>query len=533
MIGQTASTPIGARHGGSGAGLTQPLHRLIREMPDAVATVDQDRSLTWRALHDRVRRFAGRLVAAGLERGDRVALLAPNGALFLEALLGTMWAGGVFVPLNTRLGPGELIDLLNDCEPRFLIVDPIYGDRIAALGRSVPSLSGLWRAGGAAVDDEEALVRAEPLEDQRRCGDDLAAILYTGGTTGRSKGVMLSHRSMMASALNHVGAPGCAPGAVMLHTAPLFHVGALSGVFAAMLKRSRHVFVPAFEPESVMRCIETQGVTDVFLVPTMIQALLDHPSFASFDLRSVERILYGASPISPSLMDRTLAVMPKAGFIQAYGMTELSPIATLLLPSDHNAATYASGRIRSAGRAALLAEVRIADADGRERPVGDIGEILVRGEGVMLGYWKQPEETDRALRDGWMHTGDLGRMDAEGYVYVVDRLKDMIISGGENVYSAEVEAALASHPSVKACAVIGVPHPLWGESVHAVIVTQTPDQIDEVGLLDHCRQRIARFKCPRSFEFRDVLPLSPAGKVLKALLRQQFGDRASTICDER
>ncbi len=496
----------------TGAYLTQPLHRLVREMPDAVASVDRGRSRTWAEVHDRVRRLAGWFVEGGLQAGDRVALLAPNGDIYLEAMFGILWAGGVFTPINTRLSAAEMTALLNDCGATYLIVDRDLTATGKALQSSVKSLHAVLSADDAPAGCrayEECIRAGPPIDDTLRAGDDLAAILYTGGTTGAPKGVMLSHRSITASALNHVGAPGCAPGASMMHTAPLFHIGAISGLFAAMLARSRHIFIPGFQPEPVMQSIQQQRVTDIFLVPTMIQALLDHPRLDDYDLSSVERIIYGASPISPALMDRIVAAMPGVGFIQAYGMTELSPIATLLLPSDHDAAAYASGRIRSAGRAGIMAEVRVADDEGRELPRGAVGEILVRGD------------TAEALRGGWMHTGDLGRMDGDGYLYVVDRLKDMIVSGGENIYSAEVEAALASHPSVQSCAVVGIADERWGEAVHAVVVPRAGWAIDDDELIAHCRLTIAGYKCPRSLEVRTALPISGAGKVLKAQLRAE------------
>jgi acyl-CoA synthetase (AMP-forming)/AMP-acid ligase II len=506
----------------TGAYLTQPLHRLAREMPDVVATIDQGRERTWMQVADRVGRLAGVLVDAGLQPGDRVSLLAQNSDLYLEYLLGVPWAGGVINPINIRWTVAEIAFSLADCTTEILIVDDHFAAMIPALRASALTLRLILSTGPAMAgcqSYEAALAAATPIADQLRNGDDLAAILYTGGTTGRPKGVMLTHRSMMASAISHAGSGDCAPGACVMHTAPLFHVGAMSGVFAALLRRSKHVFVPAFDPELVMCAIQDNGVTDVFLVPTMIQTILDHPRFAEFDLRSIEHLIYAASPISPTLLDRTVAAMPKAGFVQAYGMTELSAIATLLGPSDHDEAAYASGRVRSVGRAAMMTELKIVDPGGDELPCGAVGEILVRGEGVMAGYWNRPEETAQTLRDGWMHTGDVGRIDGSGYLYIIDRLKDMILTGGENVYSAEVEAALTSHPSVRQCAVVGRPDARWGETVHAVVVLHPGHILDPEQLVAHCRTQIARYKCPRSFELRDALPLSAAGKVVKAMLR--------------
>jgi len=253
----------------------------------------------------------------------------------------------------------------------------------------------------------------------------------------------------------------------------------------------------------------------------MMQAVLDHPDFASRDLSSLERSIYGAAPITPTLLARVAAALPGCGLVQAYGMTELSPVATLLTPEDHLFTGDDGQRLRSAGRATMTVEIRVVDLDDNEVPAGTAGEVVARGAGVMLGYWNLPEATAEALRGGWMHTGDIGQMDEHGYLTIVDRLKDMIVTGGENVYSAEVEQVLASHPAVSQCAVVGRPDAKWGETVHAVIVMRDGHDAGAEELAAHCRQAIAGYKIPRSFEFRQELPLSGAGKVLKKTLREE------------
>jgi len=285
-----------------------------------------------------------------------------------------------------------------------------------------------------------------------------------------------------------------------------------------------HVIVPMFEPKAVLTAIETHKVTNALLVPTMIQMLVDHPDTPHHDLTSVRAILYGASPITESLLERAMKTFPQADFVQAYGMTELAPVATLLTGDDHRTGL----RLRSAGRAAAHAEVRIVDADDNEVPRGTVGEVTVRGGHVMRGYWNKQAETDEALRGGWMHTGDGAYMDDDGYIFIVDRIKDMIISGGENVYSAEVENAVAQHPAVAACAVIGVPDDEWGERVHAVVVLKPGARTTAEELREHAKTLIAGYKAPRSAEFVDALPVSGAGKVLKRELRAPYwekGDR--------
>jgi long-chain acyl-CoA synthetase len=330
---------------------------------------------------------------------------------------------------------------------------------------------------------------------------------------------MLSHAGFTANcqAMRSLGMfpDGCRG----LVVAPLFHLAAVAAMTMTMLAGGTAVIARGFDPAGTLDLIADAEVTDALLVPTMIQMVLDAPGFDVAKLERVHTIMYGASPITEATLDRLMATVPHVDLIQAYGMTEVSCTATMLLPDFHKGAHRDAGRHRAAGQAIPVAEVIVVGEDDRQLPVGEVGEILVRGPGVMLGYWNQPALTAEALRGGWMHTGDGGRMDELGLVYVVDRLKDMIVSGGENVYSAEVEGAIALHPAVAQCAVIGVPDPRWGERVHAVVVARPGIDVTAEELAAHCRGLIAGYKCPRSVEFMAQLPLSAAGKVLKQELR--------------
>jgi acyl-CoA synthetase (AMP-forming)/AMP-acid ligase II len=364
----------------------------------------------------------------------------------------------------------------------------------------------------------ESLIEGhEPVEDTRTGGDALFGIFYTGGTTGHPKGVMLSHDNMLASAMGALSTGSfLSAGSRLLHAAPMFHLADIMACAAACVGGGTHVIIPSFTPAGVIDAISRHRVTDALLVPTMIQMLVDDADMADADISSMSGIIYGASSMPEALLNRAVAAFPDAGFTQAYGMTELSPVATLLLPEDHHDPV----RRTSAGKAAPHAEVRIVDLDGVEVPRGEVGEVVVRGDHVMVGYWNRPEDTANAVRDGWMHTGDGGRMDEHGYVFIVDRLKDMIISGGENVYSAEVENALAKHPAVASCAVIGVPDKHWGERVHAVVVLAPGAEYPtEQEIQEHCRTLLAGYKTPRTVTFVGELPLSGAGKILKRELR--------------
>jgi acyl-CoA synthetase (AMP-forming)/AMP-acid ligase II len=332
---------------------------------------------------------------------------------------------------------------------------------------------------------------------------------------------MLSHTSLLTSTLGSLAtAPIALPGGRMLVAAAMFHAAGFCALAFQLAVGGSRVILPAFEPTAALEAIARDRVTSTILVPTMIQMLLDHPALDSYDLSSLRTLLYAASPMSQALLERVMRALPRVGFIQAYGMTELSPITTLLTPEQHTVAE----RRGSVGRTAAHAEVRVVDGHDREVPPGTVGEIVAGGAHVMLGYWNKPTETAEALRGGWMHTADAGWMDEDGYLHIVDRLKDMIISGGENVYSAEVENAISSHPAVAACAVIGVPDANWGERVHAVIVAKQGRGVTAKELRAHCKALIADDKAPRSCELVDALPLSPAGKVLKQELRKPYWD---------
>jgi acyl-CoA synthetase (AMP-forming)/AMP-acid ligase II len=331
---------------------------------------------------------------------------------------------------------------------------------------------------------------------------------------------MLSHANFWSAAMVRGAELPNSPDSTTLLVAPLFHVAGLGRLIGQSIVGGTWVTMAQFRPDAVIAAIEAHGISDTIVVPSMLQSLLDAPGFTPERVRNLNRLAFGAAPMPPDLLERALAAWPHAEFFQAYGLTETAGAVCINLPENHRAG--GSGRVASVGRAGLGAEIRIVDTQGEELPRGSVGEIVVRGPMVMRGYWQQLETTAQVLRDGWLHTGDGGRMDDDGYLFIADRLKDMVISGGENVYPAEVEAALRSHPLVNDAAVIGVPDARWGEAVHAVIVPR--GRVDDTAalreqLIAHCRTRLAGYKCPRSIALTDALPLSAAGKVLKAQLR--------------
>ncbi len=508
--------------------ITQGLHRAVQQHPDRVAVRFAGRSRTFRDLADRAARLAGALRSLGMEAGDRVAMLALNSDRYLDYQIGVPWGGGVLNPCNVRWSVAEIVYSLKDSASTILIVDDAFTGMVDAIRRDTPSIAQVIYAGErdtpAGLHDFERLIAdATPSDDVGRGGDDLLGLFYTGGTTGFPKGVMLSHANLWASGMTLL-AEGIAPAdGVYLHAAPMFHLADFGLSIPQHLAGNAHAIVQSFTPDGVLACIESDRVTDTLLVPTMIQMLVDHPAMKSGrDLSSLKRIVYGASSMSEAVLDRAMEALPGVEFFQAYGMTELSPVATINPSWYHTAEGRPSGKIRSGGRASFVTEVKIVDVDDVEVPRGTVGEIAVRGPNVMLGYWNKPDLTADALRNGWMHTGDGAYMDDDGFIFVVDRMKDMIKSGGENVFSAEVENALAQHPAIAMCAVIGVPDDKWGESVHAVVVTKSGATTTAEDVVAHCRTLIAGYKCPRTVEFRDALPLSGAGKILKTTLRQPF-----------
>lgn len=506
--------------------LTQGLHRCLQQSPDAVATISGRRTQSYAALGNRVARLAGGLRALGAHEGDRVAYLGGNSDRFHEYYLAAFWAGLVVNPVNTRWSAAEIAYSLDDSGSRILFADETVLPRLEQIRAVYPALRHLiWVGDGegpsGSMSYEGLISDAAPVPDVRRGGDALAGLFYTGGTTGFPKGVMLTHANLVICALSSAAERFVHPGAIFLHAAPMFHLADLAAWTIISLTGGVHVTVPAFSPAAVLEAIQTHRVTDTVLVPAMLQLLVDAPDLGAYDLSSLRHIGYGGSPISEALLLRAQAALPGVSFCQAYGQTELSPITTLLQPGEHVAG---SKRLRSAGRAAPHAEIGIVGEDGAPLAMGEVGQIVARGGHVMAGYWNKPEETAAALKHGWMHTGDAGYLDADGYLYVVDRVKDMIISGGENVYSAEVENALARHPAVATCAVIGLPDEIWGERVHAVVVLKPGATACATDLRDHAKGLIAGYKCPRSVDFADALPISSTGKVLKRELRAQYAE---------
>lgn len=485
---------------------------------------------TWDEIDQRTDALARGLASLGVQRGDRVSVLMLNCHRYLELYYACARMGAVIVPLNIRLARPEIVFILNDSESKILVVDNTFAPH-AAGRESFPTVENIVYIGDETptgmIHYDDVISKGSHMQesvDQAMEDDDLAGLFYTGGTTGRAKGVMLSHKNIVSNSMHVIMAAAFTEKDTYLHAAPMFHLADAGSTFALTMVGARHAFVPMFNPELVLKVIEQEKVTLVTLVPTMINMMLNHPTAANYDLSSLRRLTYGASPMPLELLKKGLNTWGQV-FSQGYGLTEAAPLLTGLDTWDHQPDDSPSRarRLISVGREVLGVEVRVVNVDGADVRPGEIGEIIARGPNIMQGYWHMPEATAATLVEGWLHTGDLATVDEENYIYIVDRAKDMIISGGENIYSIEVENALYTHPVVLEAAVIGIPDERWGEAVHAVVVLKPGAQADAEELIEHTRTQIAGYKVPRSLEFLpEPLPKSGAGKILKRDLREKY-----------
>jgi len=484
---------------------THSLGRAARYYRDRPALIANGKGSTFRELHDRVGRIAASLMRLGFETGDRLAILLPNGPEYIELVYACAWLGVIAVPLNTRLSATEIDHILADASPRGLI-------RHSSM--PVPKGPLPWQL---VLDAEPFDLRNDSFPDPVYDPEAVLAFIYTSGTTGCPKGAVLTHSAILATVHNLNYWMRHREGGVYLHSAPMFHIVDFPMIFAAPAFGTCQVTIPKFSPQCFCETVERERVQKTILVPTMINLLTQYPELGKHNLATLEGLAYGGSPMAPELIHRMRQLLPNVQLLQLYGLTETGVLTGL--GNDEHTET----RLTSCGRTCPGVDLRIVDEAGKELDAGEQGELVTRGENVMRGYWNNPEETAHAFRDRMFRTGDIGYRDADGYFYILDRQKDMIVTGGENVYCGEVEAAIYTHPAIREAAVFGIPDQLWGELVMAVVVLKPGRSLDADELIAHCRRSLANYKVPRRVEFSVAeLPKSGSGKILKRNLRERF-----------
>ncbi len=496
-----------------------------RTRPADTALIDGLGKRSWEQLDQLSNRIANRLIAEGLKPGQHVGFFGKNSARYFELMFGVNKAGAAIVPLNWRLAAPELAPVIDDAQCPIVFVDREYVDLLAKVQKLCKQSfkTAVFDSTRAEAAEFEGWLASAGTSDPKLAihPDDTAFLIYTSGTTGKPKGVQLTHGALDRMRLCEHLEPAYdwRDGDVMLTVMPVFHLVGTGLSVQALYNGAAVSILPALEPGNMLKLIARDRPTICALVPTAIQLVLDHPDSKTADYSSLRLVMYAGSAISSTLLARALSEM-KCRFMQFYGATESSGAMTLLRPEQHDLTNEA--RLRSCGTPLPLIEVKIMDGDGKEMPDGANGEFWVRMPNMFGGYWNQPEATAAVMQDGWYKTGDAGYRDKDGLLYIVDRVKDMIITGGENVYSAEVEQALAKHPSIRQCAVVGLPDAKWGERVTAVIILAAGATLTQEEVIAHCRSLIAGYKVPKEVRFVDALPMTATGKILKRSVREQM-----------
>lgn len=501
--------------------------RCVKRFRNRLAVVSEDVRLSYEQLNERVNKLACGLISLGVKKGDRVGLLLLNSHHYIEVEYACAKSGFVMVPLNVRLTGSEHAYMLQNSEANTLIFGEEFNDTVSSIVSQISNVRRFICIGKktpSGTINYEKLLDGQPNAEpyMQISEDDLSSIRYTSGTTGKPKGVMQTQKNDIASAINQL-ADNLNPEAsdVMLHVGPITHAsGAM--ILPHFMVGAANVILKEFDPEVIFNTVIKEKVTTMFLVPTMIIFLLEYPKLASFDLSTIKHIGYGAAPMPVEPLREAIKVFGPV-FAQGYGLTEAPLQDTLLRKEEHVACSEdALARLASAGRELQRVQLAIRDDEGNILPSGEIGEISVKGDHVMKGYWKDPEATAERLQDGWLRTGDMAFMDEDGYVFIVDRKHDIIISGGFNIYPREVEEAIYQYPSVFQCAVIGVPDDQWGESVKAIVKLKEGASATAEDIIEHTRRHIASYKKPKSVEFVHAIPVNPYGKVMRRELREKY-----------
>jgi long-chain acyl-CoA synthetase len=507
------------------------VRRHAAERPDRPALVMGDDGRTWGRLGDRAARVANALIAAGVGPQDRVAFCDRNGLEYFDLTYGAAMANAVVVALNWRLAPPEMEAVLNDSGAKVLVVGPDFFGAIEAIAPNLTTVTRIVAVGEHArwIGFEDWIAEQPPADPHVPTQPgDVCMQLYTSGTTGLPKGVMITNANFLTLIANVVEDWNFDGDSVDLVAMPLFHIGGCGWAIVGMYLGGSSVVVRDFVPDQILDLLERHRITNALLVPAMLAAVTSVPGAADRDYSSLRSIAYGASPITTTTLVASMRTF-RCRHRQVYGMTETTGVVTRLAPEDHDPEGPRRHLLQSAGRPYPWVELRIVDLEtARACGPGEVGEVVCRSGQNMLGYWNKPDETARTVdAEGWLHTGDAGYLDDEGYLFLTDRVKDMIVSGGENVYPTEVENALATHPAVAEVAVIGVPHDRWGETVKAVVVARPGETVTAPQLMAYAKERLAGYKCPTSIEFAEALPRNPSGKVLKKDLRAPYWEGRS------
>ncbi len=516
--------------------LDELLPKAVKLFPKREAIVCGKERLDYMTFANRVRRLSNSLLDLGLKPDDRVAIIHENCHVFLESYFAAAQTGMIFVPLNFRLLSKELIQILKDSESSILIAQTLFKDKVKDLPEQIPSLKRIvWSHGSSGAErahqdlDYETLLaksRDDSLPHQNIQDDAVAHLYYTSGTTGRPKGVMLTHKNVKSHALGTIAEFHLNDSDHWFHVAPLFHLADAWATFAITWVGGKHIIIPSFAPLEVLRMIEREQVTLTNLIPTMLNMMVNHPSVAQYDYSSLRILLSGGAPIAPEVVRKIIETF-KCDYIQTYGMTETSPYLTLSILKNHlknRPKEEQLGYRASTGREFINVSLKVVDEMGDEvaKDNKQVGEIIVKGDIVTPGYWNLPEETEKAIQKGWLRTGDLAIINQEEYVTIVDRKKDMILTGGENVYSTEVENVLYRHPHILEAAVVGVPDSHWGEAVKAFVVLKDGAVVSEDEVIAFCREDLPHFKAPKSVNFMKALPRTGSGKIYKKGLRDPY-----------
>jgi len=504
------------------------LRRDVRVYAKKTGLVDGERRFTYQQINERVNRLANALKNLGLKKGDKIAFMGGNCHQFVEAYFAVAKAGLVIVPINARLSAEEATYVVNHSDSVALIYHKDVESVVAEMKGYIPHVKHIITTGKAHQDVlsyEDLLSNASDGDPNEKVEpDDMMMIMYTSGATGLPKGVMASQRNIMANTNTMTLELRIVPEDRTLVVMPLFHNGGFWPTMTHFYRGATVFLLPRFDVDKVLQMVEKEKITLLNLVPTMLIRIISHPDLSKYNLESLRLIMYAGAPIALEQLKKAMQALGPHRFYNSLGCTEANGQLTSFPTTEHALEGPLAEKLGSVGRDAIGVEVKIVDDYGNELPPGKIGEIIARGDNIALGYWKMPEETAETFRDGWLYTGDMGYRDEDGYIYVVDRKKDIIISGGENISSREVEDVIYQHPGVKEVAVIGVPDKEWGEAVKAVVALKEEykGKVTEEEIIEFCRDRLAGYKKPRSVDFVDELPKNPAGKIAKAELKKRY-----------